>query len=115
MKMSESKSNQDRRAFERFIVRLTVKLKPAGEEQATTAYTHDICAKGIGLISQQQLNRHTPLELWLDIPDCGEPLYMKGEVVWSEPIESNGWKVGISLEQADLMGISRIFRARNSY
>jgi len=74
------------------------------------AQVQDISAKGIGLITKEELSPHTPLELWLEIPDKGEPLYSRGEVAWTKKLEPDKYRVGVNLEKADLMGLSRVLR-----
>ncbi len=110
--MAEVKYNnsKDRRVFERFDVRLPVKFIDLNQNREGTAYTHDVCAKGLCLVTSQQVIPFTPMELWLDMPDRGEPLYTRGEVVWSRPLPTGAYRVGINLERADLMGMSRVLR-----
>jgi hypothetical protein len=49
--------------------------------------------------------------MWLKVPDKGEPLYLRGEVVWSRLEEADKYHCGVNLEKADLMGISRVLRS----
>jgi hypothetical protein len=111
--VTEAKNNnyKDRRVFERFKTRLPVRFIDLKRNREGAAYTYDVSAKGLGLVSQVEVNPYTPMELWLDMPDKGEPLYTRGEVVWSTPITTNSWRVGINLERADLMGMSRALRS----
>ena len=111
--VAEANNNnyKDRRVFERFKARLPVRFIDLKRNREGTAYTCDVSAKGLGLVSQVEVNPYTPMELWLDMPDKGEPLYTRGEVVWSSSITPNSWRVGINLERADLMGMSRVLRA----
>jgi hypothetical protein len=80
------------------------------ENREGTGQTADISAKGIGLVADVELAPNTPLEMWLEIPDKGEPLYTRGEVVWSKMMEPNKFRIGVNLEKADLMGLSRVLR-----
>jgi hypothetical protein len=75
------------------------------------AGVQDISAKGIGFISKEDFRVNSPLEMWIDIPDGCEPLYARGEVVWSKMLAPNVYRVGVNLERADLMGVSRVLRA----
>jgi c-di-GMP-binding flagellar brake protein YcgR len=101
---------EDRRIFERFAVSLGVRFLDLNSNQEGKAQTLDFSAKGIGIVTKERLTAQTPLELWLDIPDKGEPLYTRGEVIWSKVEENNDYRVGINLEKADLMGLSRVLR-----
>lgn len=102
---------QDRRIFERFPVKLPLEFLGVDAGTEGQAETFDVSAKGIGLTLKQPLPLNTVLEMWLKIPDKGEPLYARGQVVWSKPAGGDlGHRLGINLEKADLMGISRVLR-----
>jgi c-di-GMP-binding flagellar brake protein YcgR len=102
---------QDRRIFARFPVNYSLKFLDLNANSEGDAKSQDISAKGIGLLTNKELKPHTPLEFWLQIPDRGEPLYTRAEVIWSEKLEPNKYRAGVKLDKADLMGMSRIFRA----
>jgi len=108
----EEKRIDDRRVFARFGASLPVRfLNPlSGKEGKAEAL--DVCAKGIGLVTEGALEPTTPLELWLDVPDKGEPIYSRGKVVWVKKESANSCRAGINLERADLMGLSRVMRVR---
>jgi hypothetical protein len=74
------------------------------------AMTLDISAKGIGLVSGFALKPRAALEMWLEVSDKQEPIYTRGEVVWSEKAESGNFTAGINLEKANLMDLSRLLR-----
>lgn len=101
---------KDRRIFERFSVKLPVRFLGANSDKEKEAQTSDISAKGIGLVANEELLPNTVLEIWLHIPDKGQPLYARGKVVWSETISADDHRAGINLEKANLMGMSRILR-----
>ncbi len=109
MKITES---EDKRIFARFPVNLAMRFLDLFTNQEVQAEALDISAKGIGFITATELKPLTPLELWLKVPDKGDPFYTRGEVVWSEMIRPNQYRTGVNLERADLMGISRVLRAR---
>lgn len=104
-------SFEDRRTFERFPVKLALRFLDLKANREVEAQTYDISAKGIGLATNQELTTQTPLEMWLAVPDKGEPFYARGEVAWSKMVEPNSYRVGINLERADLMGVARVLRA----
>jgi len=107
----EEEKFQDRRIFDRFIAKFPVKFINLRENKESEASIDDVSAKGICITANEQLHPRTALEMWLEIPDKGEPLYTRGEVVWSRRVESDKFKVGVNLEKADLMGLSRVLRA----
>jgi hypothetical protein len=110
--MEEKKVNnsKDQRIFERFRARLPLRFIDLKGNKEGQAEVRDISAKGLGILAKNELPPQTPLEMWLDIPDRGEPFYTRGEVVWSKLSEPGQWRVGVNLEKADLMGMSRILR-----
>jgi len=101
---------EDRRIFERFNTEMPVRFLESTGTQENTARTFDISAKGVGLVSKDRIPEKSALEVWLQIPDKGEPVYSRGEVVWSKSTGINEYRSGISLEKADLMGLSRVLR-----
>lgn len=102
---------EDRRIFERFPVNFPLKYLDSKQNKEGQAQARDVSAKGMGFVTNGALPPQTPLEMWIEIPDKGEPLYIRGEVVWSVPQGANEYRVGVDLEKADLMGLSRVLRA----
>jgi len=104
------KDMEDRRIFQRFNMRLPVRLLDLNSGSEMEAQTTDVSAKGLGIALKEELKSGTPVEAWLSMPDKGEPLYTRGVAVWSKG-DSSGFRVGVDLEKADLMGLSRLLRA----
>ena len=101
---------EDRRIFLRFPASLplhyiNINLNLKRKSQAQTC---NISANGIGLVTNEELLPRTPLDIWLNIPDNGQPLNAKAEVVWAKKIKPNRYVIGVSLENVELMGMSRI-------
>jgi len=107
----DNQVKEDRRVFERFPVALLVNLMDLDAGKELDANTCDISAKGVGIVSQEYLKPGNRLELWLNIKDGREPFYTKGTVMWARQQEADKYRAGISLERAELMGMSRIFRS----
>ena len=101
---------EDNRIFERFPTNFPLRFINLKENKEGNARTQDISAKGVGFLSGEDIKTHTPLEMWLEIPDRGEPLYARGEVVWSAMVSEEAYRIGVSLDKADLMGMSRVLR-----
>ncbi len=100
---------EDRRVFERINTKLPVRFLDPSSGREGIADTIDICANGLGMVTKESLSTMTPLEMWLGIPDQHEPLYTRGEVIWSEPSPGTGeYRVGVRLEKAELMGLARV-------
>lgn len=101
---------KDRRVFARFPVNFGLRYLDLDSNSEGQAQLRDISAKGIGLVANTTLALRTPLEIWLDVPDKGEPFYSRGEVAWSKPVSANECRLGVNLEKADLLGLSRVLR-----
>jgi hypothetical protein len=100
---------EDRRIFERINTKMPLRFLNPINGREGMADTVDISANGLGLVTNESLSAMTPLEMWLGIPDQHEPLYTRGQVIWSEPSPSTGdHRVGVRLEKAELMGLARV-------
>ncbi len=108
----EKETSTDKRVFARFAKRFPVRFLDASTDKEGEAQAWDISAKGIGIVSNSELAANAPLELWLDIPDKSEPLYIRGNVVWSHPTGTDEYRSGISFEKADLLGLARVLRIK---
>ena len=100
----------DNRIFERFSREFSARFIGLDGKE-TQAQTFDVSAKGLGLSTSNELRSNTPLEIWLDVPNSTEPLYTRGQVIWSRLAGAVGYQSGIELERAELMGMSRLLRA----
>ena len=101
----------DRRIFERFPINLTARYLNLDTGKEGVATTQDFSAKGLGLLVNEELKPHTALEVWLEVKNQMDPLYLRGQVVWAKPDGIIEYSLGVELEKADLMGISRVIRA----
>jgi len=110
MASEKSINGSDRRVFERFNVDFPARFIDLRQNQEGRAKACDVSAKGIGFLFHQELKPTAALEMWLDLPDQGAPLYTRGRVAWTTQIEPTVWRTGVNLEKAELMGLSRIFR-----
>lgn len=100
----------DHRIFERFQKEFSARfIGLDGSERR--AQTFDVSAKGLGLSTTDRLESNTPLEIWLDVPNSTDPLYTRGQVVWTRLAGTTGYHSGVELDRADLMGMSRLLRA----
>ncbi|MDD5156012.1 MAG: PilZ domain-containing protein [Candidatus Omnitrophica bacterium] len=106
---------QDKRIFERFPARFPLRFLDLKENKESDAEVFDVSAKGLGMVTREQLRPNSTLEMWLKIPDNGDPLYARGQVVWSRPQGLNAYRTGINLERANMMGLSRALRVAEAY
>lgn len=99
----------DHRIFERFRKEFSARFIGLDGKESV-AQTFDVSAKGLGLSTSHELEPQANLEIWLDVPNNTDPLYTRGQVVWTRLAGATGYHSGIELEKADLMGISRLLR-----
>lgn len=102
--------HEDRRIFARFPMELPLRFLGPENNKEGYGETQDVSAKGVGMVTHDELPANSTVELWLNIPDRGEPLYTRGEVVWSTRLEPHKYRCGVNLDKADLMGMARALR-----
>lgn len=102
-------SMDDHRIFERFKREISARFVGLDGKEGT-ARTFDVSAKGLGLSTDRELESQANIEIWLSVPNSSDPLYTRGQVVWSRAA-GKGYQSGVELERADLMGISRLLRS----
>ena len=100
----------DRRIFERISASIPLRVIDSSSNKEAEAVAFDVSAKGLGIVSREPLSLGDDLELWLKMPDKKAPFYTRGAVAWTKLDNKGKCRAGISLEKAELMGISRIFR-----
>lgn len=101
---------EDRRIFERFSLKVGLRFLDLNSNREGIGEGFDVSAKGIGIMTSEALNPQVPLEMWVETLDKKTPLYTRGEVIWSRRVDTDKYRVGINLERADLMGVSRLLR-----
>lgn len=99
---------KERRKYPRFPIKLLLKYyhQNNNPERDDQAQTKDICAEGLGLVTNEQLAADTVLDIWLQIPDDNEQIHTKGKVVWSKTLEPKHSRAGVSLENTVLNPVS---------
>ena len=101
----------ERRIFERFQVDLPVRFSYLEGTKEGMGKIVNISAGGGGMIvTGEKLLPATSLDMWLEVPDNKEPLYTKGEVVWTMVSAPDVYKVGVKFDKIHFMGISRVLR-----
>lgn len=101
---------EDRRIFARFTAELSLQYANENSTKQIKAVTRDVCAKGIGIFTDEKLDPDSYITVALKMPDSGKEFSTRGRVIWSEQIEPNKYRVGIDLDKAELMGISIVLR-----
>ncbi|MCM8801661.1 MAG: PilZ domain-containing protein [Candidatus Omnitrophica bacterium] len=106
----ENEAFTDRRIFERIAIKLNFRFLAGELNKEGLGQTQDISAKGVGVWISEELLPDTPLEIWLDIPDKGQPFYTRGRIVWLKKVEPERYRAGINLDKPEFMGMSRTLR-----
>lgn len=101
---------KERRKSPRFAVTISLDHSHLSPEEIKKARTKDISAQGIGLITSEELIPNIPIELWLNMPDNGEQIHVKGKVIWLMQIEPDNYRVGIDLKDTPLKPIPLVLR-----
>jgi hypothetical protein len=105
----------ERRTLTRFPIELSVRMYREGTTHGT-ARTHDISARGLGLIevcSEYEIGDE--VELSITIPDKNEEIRCKGSVVWKERSVTSGSRLGIGLvDPRELKPVPLVLRAIHS-
>ena len=109
----QEKRFQDRRMFERIPAKFSAGYRDLSSRVSDQAQIFDISANGIGMVTNKELPIETNVDVWVDVPQNSEPLHARGEVVWSQEVEPNKYKVGVLLDTIKLMEMSRLLRAMN--
>jgi len=103
-------TNSERRIFERFSARFPVKFKDASEDYGTQVFLRDASAEGVHIMTKERYFLDDQLELEVELPDGGEPLLLRGHVVWVKLLNLSLWDVGIQFSQINFIKMQRLFK-----
>jgi hypothetical protein len=96
---------RDRRLSKRFAAKMSLRFLNLNTGKEGYAHTRDFSAKGLGCLTSHNVKPRSLLEIWLDIPDKGKPLYARGKVAWTKCLAPERYRIGINLEKANLIGL----------
>jgi len=100
---------KERRMFERFKVDLPVRFLCKETQKSGEGKLLDISAGGGGLlltVTEIQIKNH--LDMWIDLKDGRDPIYITGLVVWIEETKANVFRLGIKFDEIGFMKMWRI-------
>lgn len=106
----ENPEFNERRKHPRFPIKLQLKYcrENGPNQEDGYAHTNDISAKGMGMVTDEQLAPDTAIDIWIQIPH-DELIHAKGKVIWSKLFELK-YRAGVSLEYPELNPISLALR-----
>ena len=102
---------QERRQVPRFSIDIPLKYLNAVINKVCLAKTFNISSSGMGLATCDDVATGTELDIWLSMPDNGEQIPAKGQVVWSRQVDQNNYLLGVSLNNSSLRPIPIVLRA----
>lgn len=106
---------QDRRVFVRMNLKIPLKFLGPRDPAEKEAETVDISATGIGFITREKLSPKEKLEMRLYIPDGHQPVYLIGEVVWSEDLpDKSQQQVGVELNKERFLDLGRVLNIKEN-
>ena len=106
---------QDRRMFERFQVDFPVKFLDLNNSKEGMGRMINISAGGGGMIiTEEQLEPTTPLEMWFPMLENKDPFHTNGKVVWSDMLEPDVYRVGVKFDKVDFAGVGRVLRDKEA-
>ena len=106
----EREEFRDKRFFERIPADVSVRFHDRYSNAWGLAKTQDLSAQGVGLVTDKKILLNSPLEIWLPMIERGESFYTRGDVVWSQPLGENQYRVGINLREPEFSGISEVIK-----
>lgn len=101
---------QEKRKYLRFTITIPLNHCRLDSGRIGKAQTKDISAQGIGIVTDEELAPKTLLDIWITMPDNGEQIHAKGEVVWVRKAGANNYHIGTNLKDSRLKPIPIVLR-----
>lgn len=108
--MAESKEQEKRRTFERFVARFPVKFQHGRGDYGQDVFLIDASAQGVKFTTKKQMYLHDSISLEVELPDGKKPLELNGKVVWTKKRAPDLWDVGLEFHKIQLMQMQRMFK-----
>jgi len=100
--MHKINSFSEKRAYQRFPIRIPTTYYDPNLNREIQAHTCDISVEGICIVTECTLSPGNYLDISLKIVDEGRKLLHKAMVVWVSMTKGDIYKVGIRLEEDKL-------------
>lgn len=97
--MQDSGFQEKRNAY-RFLVANPLTYFRSPSSDSNNAQSRDISTKGLGLVVKEEIAPKTTLDILIDMPESNEKIHIKAEVIWSNKIESNKYRIGVCLRDS---------------
>lgn len=99
-----------RRLYDRFPSRFPTKFKDARQDFGSNVFLRNISAQGARVTTKDQVYLNDSVALEVELSDGKEPMLLRGEVVWTTPVDVELWDAGIKFHKVVLMDLWRIFK-----
>ena len=96
--MIQEPFSNEKREHLRFPINLPISYYNYNEGTTLQSKTSDISAKGMCIVTANQLTPGTYLDIYLNMVDNGEKIIKKAKVVWSKFFDLNICHCGLVLE-----------------
>lgn len=100
--MHKITSFSEKRAYQRFPIRIPASYFDPNLNRDVKAHTCDISVEGVCIVTECTLSPGNYLDISLKIVDNDRKFLHKAKVIWVNMIEDDIYKVGIRLEEDKL-------------
>lgn len=101
---------EDRRTFARMPAGLFVRYCPQFSLRHKTAQACDISAQGVGIVSSESIPVGRKVDIWIKMPTNNKEVPAKAKVAWFKRGRDNQFRIGLDLQEPNLMGIAIVMR-----
>jgi hypothetical protein len=102
---------RERRSCPRFYARIAVLCVNPATSIVYLAMTHELSAHGIRIISTEPIQPSSLLNICINMPDNGEQINVRGQVVWSQQVNDDHFMIGIHLKNCALKPVPIALRS----
>ena len=88
--MNQERPFKERRKFVRLKAIVEVKYVVIGKPGQMKVFSKNVSAGGLCILMEERLDKDTPLQLHIKIPDLKEPIRALGRVVWQQESDQPG-------------------------
>ncbi|NQS99626.1 MAG: PilZ domain-containing protein [Candidatus Omnitrophica bacterium] len=99
---------EERRAYERLLVRCPVRFKTKHAERLNKASAKDLSDQGLGFFTRTALLSNTDLEVWIGLFPQLKSIHVHGRMIWSKRISPTLWRGGVSFEGSAYLKVLRM-------
>ncbi|MFQ5681391.1 MAG: PilZ domain-containing protein [Candidatus Omnitrophota bacterium] len=101
---------RDNRLFERKNFSCLLKFKTSLGDLDGEGMLRNISGGGVCFVTKEKLMPRERLDLWINVPDCPNPIHKDGEVVWAKENLVDTQETGVRFNSVNLMQLARVFR-----